>query len=62
MKNTAQEWDIAPEILAHRRALEELTREVVIKGRTELTTFFRGWRAGVVGERLLERLLVGKSG
>ena len=62
VQNTAKELDIAPEILAHRRALEDLAREVLVRGRAELTAFFRGWRADVIGERLLERLQSVESG
>ena len=58
---TARDLDIAPEILAHRRSLEELTHQVLVGRHTELTTFFAGWRADVIGERLLERLLNGDS-
>ena len=59
---TAKELQIAPEILAHRRALEDLAREVLVKGHAELTAFFGGWRASVIGERLLACLLAVESG
>ena len=62
VQSTAQELRIAPEILAHRRALEELAREVLVKGHTKLTAFFGGWRASVIGERLLACLLAVESG
>ena len=54
---TAQSFEIAPELLAHRRALEDLVREVLVKNRRHLTDYFGGWRASVVGEQLLELLL-----
>ena len=52
----AREFDIAPEPLAHRRALEDLVRAVLVKKRPQLTAYFEGWRAHVVGERLLAQL------
>ena len=59
---TAQEFDIAPEMLAHRRALEDLAREVLVRKRAGLTAFFSGWRASIIGERLLEFLLTSEPG
>ena len=57
VQDTAEDLAVAPEILGNRRALEELSRDVLVRGKNELTAFFQGWRAGIIGERLLERLL-----
>ena len=62
VSHTAQELDIAPEVLAHRRALEDLTREVLVEKHLELTGFFAGWRSEVIGDRLLEHLLARETG
>ena len=53
VRDTADELQLAPEILAHRRALEGLVRRVLLEGNHELTPFFEGWRAAVIGHRLL---------
>ena len=51
VRETATEFGVAPEILATRRDVEAL----VFPGRGE-SAVLRGWRRGVVGERLLAAL------
>jgi ribonuclease D len=43
---TAQELDLAPEVLATRRVLEEVARGI------DPTIALGGWRAGVLADRL----------
>ncbi|HEX2463299.1 MAG TPA: ribonuclease D [Thermoanaerobaculia bacterium] len=45
----ARELGIAPEVLAHKRALERLVREVAGHGSRELPPELEGWRRDVVG-------------
>ena len=52
---TAQELDIAPEVLATRRVLEEIARG------NDPATALGGWRAGVLADRLRAAVLPGKA-
>ena len=45
----AKELGVAPEVLAHKRALERLVREVAGNGSRELPPELEGWRREVVG-------------
>jgi ribonuclease D len=45
----ARELGVAPEVLAHKRALERLVREVAGNGSRELPPELEGWRREVVG-------------
>jgi ribonuclease D len=52
----AKELGVAPEVLAHKRALERLVREVAGHGSRELPPELEGWRREVVGLAALSYL------
>ena len=53
---TAEELNVAPELLGHRRALEKLVRHSLVDGLPGVSPFFAGWRELAVGEQLLEAM------
>ncbi len=56
---TAEELNLAPEILVRRKDLEQLVRSGMESGEFSLPEELRGWRRGVIGQPLLERLQTG---
>ena len=56
VQDHAANLGMAPELLAHRRALEHQTLHSLITKQPGLIPFFSGWRREVIGTELLEML------
>ena len=58
----AEEINVAPEMLAKRRHLEQLLRSVDDQGQYSLPAAFDGWREAVIGLELLQQLVNNNGG
>ncbi|MCW8886846.1 MAG: ribonuclease D [Motiliproteus sp.] len=56
INETAERLELAPEMLVRRKDLEKLTRSGMDDGCFELPAELMGWRKGVIGEALVQRL------
>ncbi|HIG44461.1 MAG: ribonuclease D [bacterium] len=58
----AKDINVAPEMLAKRRHLEQLLRSVDEQGQYSLPAAFDGWRESVIGHELLQQLVKNTGG